>query len=95
MWICRGKRRSRTRLKLERLGKKPRDILPSRLDLVSFLYRSANYRLLINNPKIQEVDIDELCNELSDKARCDPRPPVFVEHSFKDIVKRLSSMSKR
>jgi len=46
-------------------------------------------------PSFEQCDIDELCNELSAKARCDGSRPVLEEDSFKDIVRKLPHMYKR
>ena len=42
----------------------------------------------------EECDIDELCNELSAKARCDGSRPVLEEASFNNIVQSLATMRK-
>jgi len=47
------------------------------------------------HPHFEECDIDELCNELSAKARCDGSRPVLEESSFNDIVQSLPGMYKR
>ncbi|KAF9512370.1 hypothetical protein BS47DRAFT_1065636 [Hydnum rufescens UP504] len=47
------------------------------------------------HPRFQECDIDELCSELSAKARCDGSRPVLEESSFNDIVHSLPGIFKR
>lgn len=42
-----------------------------------------------------DCDIDELCNELSAKARCDGSRPVLEEASFNNIVQSLSTVHKK
>jgi len=43
----------------------------------------------------KDCDIDELCSELSAKARCDGSRPVLEEASFNNIVQSLATMHKR
>jgi len=47
------------------------------------------------HPRFPECDIDELCSELSAKARCDGSRPVLEESSFNDIVHSLPGIFKR
>jgi len=42
-----------------------------------------------------DCDIDQLCNELSSKARCDGSRPVLEEASFNNIVQSLGAMHKK
>jgi len=44
------------------------------------------------HPQFDDCDIDELCNELSAKAKCDGSRPVLEESSFNDIVHALPGM---
>ncbi|KAF8310010.1 hypothetical protein DL93DRAFT_2170005 [Clavulina sp. PMI_390] len=43
----------------------------------------------------EECDIDELCNELSAKARCDGSRPVLEEASFDSIVRGLGDVHRK
>lgn len=43
----------------------------------------------------EDCDIDQLCNELSSKARCDGSRPVLEEASFNNIVQSLGAMHKK
>jgi AP-1-like factor len=43
----------------------------------------------------EECDIDELCHELSAKARCDGSRPVLEEASFNNIVQSLATVHKK
>ena len=43
----------------------------------------------------EEFDIDELCNELSAKARCDGSRPVLEEASFDSIVRGLGDVHRK
>ncbi|KAF8238456.1 hypothetical protein L208DRAFT_1421300 [Tricholoma matsutake] len=52
------------------------------------------WRSITSNPQFKDIDVNELCTEFTNKARCDGTKVVLEPQGVDHIIKSLSSMKK-
>jgi len=53
------------------------------------------WRSITSNPQFKDVDINELCTEFTDKARCDGTKVVLEPEGVHSIIETLNAKYKK
>lgn len=65
---------------------------PMVLSGVKMVPYSQIWERLAQHPNFDEFDMDQLCEELKEKAKCSGTGPVIPESELKELLKRMDSM---